>query len=156
MHSIRQYLLTLCAASALCAVINTLFVSKKSIQRIIKLLTGMFMALCAFSPLLNIDDWDFEAFTDKFSVNASAVEAGESMAADATAEFIKEHIAAYVLDKAATMDLDIDAEVMLDDTHPPQVSGIIIKGAVSPYAKGVLAEFMNDTLGIAKEDQHWE
>lgn len=156
MQSMRQYLLTLCAASAVCAVINTLFVSKKSIQRIIKLLTGMFMALCAFSPLLNVDQWDFGDFADKFSVSASAVEAGESMAADATAEFIKEHIAAYVLDKAATLDVNIDAEVLLDDSAPPQVSGIILKGDVSPYAKEILAQYMNDTLGIAKEDQHWE
>jgi len=54
------------------------------------------------------------------------------------------------------MDLNIDAEVILDDSSPPKPCSIILKGAASPYAKEILGQYINDTLGIAKEDQLWK
>ena len=156
MHAIRQYLLTLCAASVVCAVINTLFDSKGSITKIIRLLTGMFIALCAFSPLVRIDKLDFTTFTDRIHLSSPAVEMGKSMAENSTAELIKESVAAYVLDKAAQMDLNVDVEVILDNSEPPQVCEIILKGDVSPYAKEILGQYISDTLGVAKEDQSWK
>jgi len=58
------------------------------------------------------------------------------------------------LDKANQMGLDISVEVSLgeDDMIP---NGIAITGTVSPYAKEVMETFMEDTLGIAKENQQW-
>ncbi len=157
MDGIRQYLLTITAAAVLCALINSLLKSKGSIYAVIKLLTGLFMALCAISPFLNIGDLNFNSFTDAINIEAAEVViAGENMALESTGRIIKEQVAAYILDKAATMDLDIEVEVTLDSSNPPQPCAVMLKGAVSPYAKEILGQYINDTLGIAKEDQFWK
>ena len=155
MVGVRQYLLTLCVSSAVCAVINSFFDSKRNTNKIIRLLTGMFISLCAISPLLNVGQWDLTTFTDRITFGSEAVENGKNMASATTAEFIKEQVGAYVVNKATAMNLDIDVDVKLDDTTQRPCS-IVLSGAISPYSKQILSQYITDNLGIAKEDQHWK
>ena len=157
MDGITQYLLTITAAAIICALISTFLKTKGSIFSVIKLLTGLFMALCAVSPFLNIKDLDFYGFMDSIHFDAQeAVCIGENMVMESTGKIIKDQVAAYILDKAATMELDIEVEVTLDSSNPPQPCAVTLKGAVSPYAKEILSQYINNTLGIAKEDQFWK
>ena len=58
------------------------------------------------------------------------------------------------MDKADRMGLEISLEVELDDNNSVP-SGACISGDLSPYAKKVLGEYIEDSLGIAKENQKW-
>lgn len=157
MAGIRQYLLTVNAAALICAVLNTLSGPKGAVKGILKLLSGVFLALSVISPLLDIGQLELSGFTQTLQNDAvEAVALGKSMAADSAEQIIKEKTAAYILDKAESMNLDIEVEVYLDDSFPPQLNGVTIKGSASPYARETLKEYIEKNLGIEKENQRWE
>lgn len=156
MDGIRKYLLMVTAAAVVCALVKTLAGKKGGISAVIKMLCGLFLTFCVISPLVNLESIDFSMFTDTFSEDAArAAASGESMAANALSDIIKTRTQAYILDKAASMDLDVEVEVVLDSSDPPKPCGVTIKGDVSPYAKEVLGQYIENNLAIAKEDQKW-
>ena len=156
MDNIRQYLLSITAAAVICAIINALSGKKGTTSAVVKLLSGLFLTLSVISPLLNLEHLDFSLFSgDLTEQAASAALQGERMAFDAVGEIIKQRTQAYILDKAASMDLDIEVEVQLDDTDLPKPCAVAIKGTVSPYSREVLSQYIANNLAIAKEDQQW-
>lgn len=156
MDGIRKYLLLVTAAAVACAMVSTLMGKKGGTAAVIKMLCGLFLTFCVISPIVNLERIDFSMFTDSLSENAAlAASSGETMAADAIGDIIKTRTQAYILDKAASMDLDIAVEVILDSANPPQPCAVVIQGAVSPYAKEVMSQYIADNLAIAKEDQQW-
>ena len=80
---------------------------------------------------------------------------GEEIAADATVAIIKKQVEAYILDKAHSLDIDIEVEVAFAELRPLVPDAVTIKGAVSPYAKLQLQQMIADDLGIPKENQMW-
>lgn len=156
MDSIRQYLLTITAAAVVCSMANVLAGKKGTSAAVIKLLSGLFMTLCVISPLVKLEKIDFGIFTDGLAAEAAQTASyGEIMAKDAAGEIIKARTQAYILDKAASMNLDVAVEVMLDSENPPKPCAVTIEGDVSPYSKEILSQYIADNLSIAKEDQQW-
>lgn len=156
MENIRQYLLAVTAAAMVCAVINTLTGPKGTVKALLKLLTGLFLALSVLSPWLDLGQLNLSNFADVLQSEAGdAVSLGETMALDSVGGIIKERTAAYILDKAESMDLDIEVEVTLDSSNPPRPCAVKINGSVSPYAKEILKQYIEDNLDIAKENQSW-
>lgn len=157
MGDVQQYLLTVTAAAMVCAVVNTLSGPKGTVKAVLKLLTGLFLALSVISPWLDIGQLNLSSFTDDLQNEAvDAVSLGETMALDSVGRIIKEKTAAYILDKAESLGLDIVVEVTLDSSNPPQPCAVKIDGATSPYAKDILMQYIEDNLKIAKENQSWE
>ncbi len=155
-QEIRQYLLTVTAAALICAIVNTLTGPQGTVKAVIKLLSGLFLAASVISPWVQIGPLDFSDFSDAFhSEAADAVFAGESAALDGMAEIIKQRTAAYILDKAESLELDIEVEVTLDSSNPPQPCAVTLTGGASPYAKEILRVYIEENLGIAKENQLW-
>lgn len=156
MAGIRQYLLTVIAAALICAVFNTISSPKGAVKGILKLLSGVFLALSVISPLLDIGQIEISEFTQNLQSDAvETITLGKSMAAESASQIIKEKTAAYILDKAESMNLDIEVEVCLDDSFPQQPCGVTIKGSISPYARETLKEYIEKNLGIKKENQWW-
>ncbi len=156
-ESIRQYLLTVTAAALICAIVNTLTGPSGTVKAVLKLLTGLFLAASVISPWIQIRPLDLSGFTDTLQIEgAQAVAAGEEAAQESMGEIIKQRVAAYILDKAESLELDLEVEVTLDGADPPQPCGVTITGAAAPYAKEVLRAYIEDNLGIAKENQWWE
>ena len=54
------------------------------------------------------------------------------------------------------MDLQIAVEVELDGHNGNIPCGVVISGSVSPYGQTQLGGYIEDTLGIAKENQIWK
>ena len=54
------------------------------------------------------------------------------------------------------MGLKIGVEVELDEAKYSVPSGVIFTGSVSPYAKEVLSTYVEDNLGIVRENQKWK
>ena len=155
MESIRSYLLTITASAIICGIIISITDKKGQVGKAIKLLCGIFLTCCVISPVVDLGEFDLSGFNFHYTDEAnSAVIYGEKLAAETRSAIITEKAEAYILDKAATMELEIDVEVTLDgNTFVP--AEVKIRGDASPYAKHVLSQYMENILGITKENQLW-
>ena len=77
------------------------------------------------------------------------------MADDALRQIIKTETEAYILDKAAQFDLQLDVQVALTDDVMPVPESVQLTGSVSPYVKSRLQILISNDLGIPKEQQLW-
>ena len=157
MENISNYILSVVAAAILCACIS-LFPGKESGSRkMITAICGAFLVFVMIAPLKN---FDFSFYSDYFSeINdlvQDAVSDGKNSANDSLSAIITEETESYILDKAATLGADITVEITLDSSIPPIPSRITIKGAVSPYVKQMLTQYITQQLGIPKEAQTWK
>lgn len=156
MDSIRQYILSVTAAVAICGFLTALFNNKGTFGVIIKLLTGLFLAITMISPLVKLNIGDYTQFFEDITAAAKdAANNGEQMAADATKAIIKSQTEAYILDKATSLGLDITVDVFFDNDTLFAPNGVIIHGAVAPLAKNRLQRYIVDDLGIPEENQKW-
>lgn len=156
MDALRQYLLSITAAAIISAVVNSFAGKKGSHGALIKMLSGLFAALVVIAPLLKLEIEEFGDLSGDLMEDAQSTAAmGESAALSSVRQIITDKTSAYILDKANSMGLDINVEVILDDTNPPKPCFVIISGGVSPYAKEILGEYIADNLAIPKEDQQW-
>ncbi len=156
METIRQCIISITAAGLICGCISAM-VSKKGVYgTIIKLLTSIFMVLTVISPWTNLKFPDYSDFWEDMSANSSAVVLdGTKMAQEATIGIIKANAEAYILDKATALGLDVDVEVSVDSTSALIPDGVVITGAVSPYLKTQMQQYITENLGIPKENQIW-
>ncbi len=156
MDEVREYLLSLICAAVICSVVNALIGKKSAHSAIIRLISGLYLALTLISPLVNIRLNDYADYFNSFSEDAEiAVAFGETAAMDELRSIIKAKTEAYILDKAVSMDTVLNVEVTLNNENPPIPCGVTLTGSVSPYSKEVLSRFIANDLGIAKEDQVW-
>ena len=156
MEDIRQYILSVvCAGIACSAAIKFANYSKTSAS-VIKMLTGIFLAITVIAPLgrIQIDkltDW----YTDIDTNANSAVYDGEQFAIQSTVAIIKQETQAYILDKASLLEMDISVDVSVSETSPFVPVSVAIVGESSPYAKKTLESIIANDLGIPKEKQVW-
>lgn len=156
MDGVSSYILQLVASAIICGGLQALFGKGGGISSLIRTICGIYMAFVLLSPLKNVD---FSIYTDyfyNFSEQAQAVvDSGEEMAANALRQSIKEKTEAYILEKAISLGADVSVEVTLSADTLPKPSQITVKGAVSPYVKRVLSQYMEQQLGIPEEAQYW-
>lgn len=152
----RDYILSVIAAASISAMVFCLMDGKSTSGKMLRLICGVLMVITVLTPLTKISFDHIASFWNSVSVNAEGyVAQGEQEAKDARNAIIKERSEAYILDKANGMGLEITVEVELDDSNDSIPGQITISGSVSPYAKGVLSEYIADNLGIPKECQQW-
>lgn len=152
----RSYILSIVAAAIVCAVAQGLLTKNTPTGRIVRLLCGILMAVTLITPLGKISFQGLTDYWDDLSYDAQEyVNEGTSMAENQMYDIIKSQSEAYILDKANRMGLQIAVEVELDDRNKNIPCGVVVSGTVSPYAREQLASYIEDTLGIAKENQKW-
>lgn len=154
MEGIRQYILSIAAAGILCTVGKALLPDTGLVGKLFRLVCGIFLAFVLLSPVRNLDIPDFANELAVYSVSGEDYsQEGKNLAGNAMAEIIKSETQAYILDKAQSLEGVLTVELELDDSLCP--TKVTLTGAVSPYAKAVLSAYLEETLGIAKEDQTW-
>ena len=152
----REYILSVISVAILCAVIKGLIGEKSSTSKIAGLLCSVLMAITLITPLKDIKFYNIPSYLNSLSENADKyIYEGISMAEKSMADIIKVQTEAYILDKADRMGLDISVEVELDGNNSNVPDRVTVKGKLSPYAKEVFSNFLQDELGIAKEKQQW-
>ncbi len=152
MDGLRGYLLGLIAAAMVCAVVVKL-PTKGTVNAALKLLAGLFMSLSIISPLLKVRFSDLDLYLDDIRAEAGQIAAdGENAAKSEIEGRITQAVRSYILDKAGTMGVALEVEVEVHEFRPCAVT---LTGPISPYAKGVLADYIASNLGIGKEEQTW-
>ena len=153
----KSYILGIVAAAIVCAVAQGILGKKTPTGRIAYLLTGILMAITLIAPLDQISFRGVTDYWEDLSGDAQGyVSEGTVMAENQMADIIKSQTEAYILDKANRMGLQIAVEVELDGNNGNIPCGVVVSGNVAPYAKEQLESYMEDTLGIAEENQTWK
>ena len=152
----KAYVLSIVAAAIVCAVAQGLLTKKTATGRIAQLLCGILMAVTLIAPLGSISFHGLTDYWNDLSYDAQDyVSEGTAMAENQMCDIIKSQSEAYILDKANRMGLQITVEVELDGHNKNIPCGVVVSGTVSPYARVQLGSYMEDMLGIAKENQKW-
>lgn len=153
----KDYILGIMVTGVVCGIVGGLVSNKTATGQILRLLTGILMVIAIISPVVNISFTHITDYIDDLAAQGDYyANQGKTTAEESMSAIIKEQIEAYILDKADRMSLDIAVEVALDEGNNSVPCGVIITGNLSPYAKGILGSYIEETLGIAKEHQQWK
>ena len=156
MEGIRAYILSVVASALICGSIKVLFHKSSASASLINTICGIYMAFIMIAPLQKIDFTSYVTYFSGFTEEAKqAVINGEEIADEEQRTYIIKQIEAYILEKAISLGAEISVFVTLSDSSPPKPMQITVKGAVSPYVKKVLKNYLTEQLGIPEEAQFW-
>lgn len=153
MEEIRSYILSITTATLIAALVLAL-VQNSSCQPVIHLICGMFLCAVVLRP--------FSGRLPEISLNLtpSAVQQdrdyayeGSEAAQNAMADIITEELEAYILDKAASLNVSVEVAVTLD--HDLLPSAASVTGDIPSAVQKELEQFLEAELGILKENQKW-
>ncbi len=151
-----QYLIGICCAALLCAIVTGVLGNKGAVGAAVKLICGIFMMMTLISPLVDVRLQKLDSVFEGITMEADALAAeGEISSRNQIAAIIKEKSEAYILDKAGELGAQISVEVTLSGDAVPVPVGTHITGNLSPYARKQLADLLTKDLGIAGEEQRW-
>ncbi len=157
MESIRQYIVTVCAAAMICGIVRHLAEKKSPAGELIHMLCGIFLTVTAVSPLLKIQIRDISSLIQDFQQEGEMIATqAEQQSVEDRNEIITSAAKAYIMDKAAALNAELEVEIILSEETVAVPCGAILRGNVSPYAKVRLMEILESDLGIAKEAQQWK
>lgn len=156
MEALGKYILTVTAAAIFLGVLRSLTGKKGGIAALLQLIGGLFLTFTVISPVANIDlDLVFETPWDLAADGSAIAAQGQALSRDQLESIIKEQCESYILDKALTFQADLEVEVTLSQDEMPVPSAVRLRGSISPYAKNALQQWLQDEMGIPKEDQLW-
>lgn len=156
MEDLRTYILSVTAASILCAVLTALAGKRGSTASLMKLMSAVVMAAVIISPVANFTSVNLNRYLDDLNdLAAEAVANGTEATRESIRKRIIEASEAYILDKAALYELNIDVTVELDEEQLVPAFAEI-RGTVSPAARRTLEAMLEQDLGIPPEAQRWK
>ena len=154
MSQLGDYVLTVISASVIVAILCTFFGDKGGVSEILKVICGIFLTFVVINPLVKLDFSAVLNYLEYVNIEGmEAASAGENMAREAEGDIIKSRVQAYILDKANSLGVQLDVEVVLDRNNIPV--SVKLSGNLSPYAKARMAAIITEDLGISKEHQLW-
>ncbi len=154
MGAICRYIVSVTAASIICGIVMGIS-QKNNTQPILKLVCGLFLAFTVIKPITQIELTELAEVSTPYTKNAvQAAALGENLSREAMADIIKAETEAYILEKAAALNVSLKVEVTVDG-DPPVPTAVRLSGEVSPYAKQQLQQILCEELDIAKENQQW-
>ncbi len=156
MDTLGTYILSVTSAAILFSILLSLLDKKGTTHALLRLIGGLFLTFTIISP---VADFNFDALFDStfnFADQGSNIAAyGQESSQEELQSIIKQQCEAYILDKAASYQAQLDVEVILSPDRIPAPTGVCLKGAISPYAKNTLQQWLQDDMGIPKEHQTW-
>lgn len=156
MEGIKAYLLSVCSTALICAIGNRFLGSRESSAGIGRLLIGSFLILTVLNPIFELNLDTFENFRLHAQTDAMlAVRRGEENTHQEMAEIIKNRTAAYILQRAQELHVNLAIEVIVSEDAIPSPKMVYLSGTVAPFAKKRLQQIIEQDLGISKECQIW-
>ena len=156
MGAIGKYLIGIASAAFICSIFKQISEKMGISGKIINMLAGIFMLISFISPVANITFPDITNLTSKLEADAqSYVNQGQEIANKQLRSYISEQVTSYILEKASTLNANVEVSVALKDGQLPEPVGVQIGGSISPYAKNILSSYISEELGIPEEKQIW-
>lgn len=156
MNGLGQYILSVGLAALIVGILTSFTDSKSATGTLIRMVCGLFLAFTVIKPVASLNFDHLEAFAQSYGEAGEASAArGEAIADEALREIIKQETEAYILDKAGSYQCQLSVEVTVGDGDVPVPDSVRISGSISPYARSQLQKFLEDELGIPKEQQLW-
>ena len=153
MDGLREYVIRVVAAALISGVVIRLTEGIGN-GEIIRMLCGLFMTLILLQPILGRRElqWEFMRPQIRRQAEENVLE-GVAAAEKIRQEFIMRQAETYISNRAAEMDTEIQAEIMLGEDNLPE--SVVLTGAVSPLNKSRLTQIIASELGIPRERQEW-
>lgn len=156
MSGVSGYLIKIVSAAVLCGILNYVTRGKGALSSMLKMISGIFIAVTVLSPLINIRfDHQIDAFNKYFETGMLYSGDGAAIATEQKSEFIKSATQTYILDKAVSLGAELEVEVILGDGEDDPYEAVLLRGKISPYAKEQLSLIIAKDLGISEEAQQW-
>lgn len=155
MEGFSAYLLSVICAAAVYGIVFHFFDWKGTLGASLKLVAGLFLAFAVLTPICRWSGGSMDLGGILNSDGSYAVEQGKAMTQQALSEIIKSRCEAYILDKAAEMDLSLTVAVSLSADELPVPQSVRISGNISPYKKSKLKSILVNDLGLEEEVQIW-
>lgn len=153
MDGLREYVIRVVAVALISGVVIRLTEGIGS-GEIIRMLCGLFMTLILLQPIIGRRElqWEFMLPQIRRQAEENVLE-GVAAAEKIRQEFIMRQAETYISNRAAEMDTEIQAEIMLGEDSLPE--SVVLTGAVSPLNKSRLTQIIASELGIPRERQEW-
>ena len=153
---IRQYLIRIIVVALICGILTGLLEKESSAHRITRFVCGLLMVFTVISPIMDIELQGVFTFTDTlFQSGEIVAQDGQDISEIAMRTIIKRETEAYILDKAASLGVELEVDVLLEDTYPMAPKTVRLSGSISPYVRNRLQNIIAEELGISKENQIW-
>lgn len=153
MGLIRSYILSVIAASIICAISVRLAGARAPV---IKLVASLFLAFTVMRPIVDVDlSGLIASIPSAYSALTASASDWETIGTQALHNGIQAQTEAYILREATLLGAQIDVEVELSEDDIPVPEAITIYGNVSPYQKAKLTHTLISGLGIGKEALIW-
>lgn len=151
----KNYVMSIVIAGIVCSIAKAMLSKNTATGKLVGILTGVLMCVTILTPLTRISFDHITDYFDTLSMDADYyTQSGKTAMQTDIETIIKSQTEAYILDKAKSMGLEVAVEVELDDNNSVPC-GVTITGAISPYAKRVMEVYIEETIGISKENQQW-
>lgn len=151
----RQWMIGIFAAALLSAV--ALAITPKN-KKAVALAGGLIMILAAVKPLAELAYQDIAMQISRYQIKADELRTGIDVGnAEIMALIIQEQTEAYILDKAAELDLEIEVEVTTLQASDgwPYPAKTRISGQLSESDIQRLSRIISDELAIEPDRQEW-
>lgn len=155
MDGVKNYLIAVCSAAILSAILKQLIGKSKMSSATVNLLSGLFVAICIISPWKDFSLQDLEIYNPLHTQSGqSYVETGKRITQNQIDAIITEKVESYILEKTDQLHLQVEVRVELAEDGVPFKS--IVSGKLSPEEKKTLSAFLEKEIGIQKEMQIWK
>lgn len=155
MVQLKQNLIQIITMTLVYSLLQTIQ-QNETAKMLTKCIFGLYLATAIVSPLNNIDlSSDFDHIFAIPDLGEAAVSHGEESAHTALSQCIIEKSEAYILEKAAELDVSIEASVCLSSETIPVPESVVISGKIENHKKIKLETILITQLGIAKENITW-
>lgn len=154
MDQIRSYILSLILTAVLCGLLPNLL-REGGPKTLIKTVCGLVLTATVLSPLGEIRlelPQELPLFREEAALAAAG---GEDLAHNALSEVIRAEAEAYILNKAARWEADIQVELELSREPPYAPVAARFSGEISDQGKKQLQELLVTEFAIPKEAQTW-
>ena len=155
MDGVKNYLIAVCSAAILSAILKQLIGKSKMSSVTVNLLSGLFVAICIISPWKDFSLQDLEIYNPLHTQSGqSYVETGKRITQNQIDAIITEKVESYILEKTNQLHLQVEVRVELAEDGVPFKS--IVSGKLSPEEKKTLSAFLEKEIGVQKEMQIWK
>jgi hypothetical protein len=156
MENVRDYMMSVLSVAIICSILVKMPWMGGTAGRMVKLCGGLILLFAILQPVANVKIRNPLLWLENIQAEAGdAIASGEMQTGTALYECIKKQAEAYILDKAETLGVALEVEIIMSEGTLPIPIGARLQGDISPYAKLRITSMIETELGISGDTLEW-